>query len=156
MATGHMMTNRGKLIIAQGQWDDAGATDIRVGLCKVQGAAADTQVEVDDLDTVNDLLVTAGCTEADFTNYVRKNLSRTNAAEDDTNNRVNFVASAVTWTTAGGASNNTLYGLFVYDATTDTDDTTRLLISVDWFAASITTNGGNLTYTPATDLYRLS
>ena len=62
----------------------------------------------------------------------------------------------MTWTTAGGATNNTLYGLFVYDATTDTNDTTRQLISVDWFAASITTNGGDLTYTPNTDLYRLS
>jgi len=156
MATGHMMTNRGKLLLAQGNWDDVGATLIRVGLCKVQGAAADTVAEVADLNTVNDLLVTAGCTECDFTNYVRKNLTRTNVAEDDSNDRVNFVASSVTWTAAGGASNNTVFGLFVYDATTDTNDTTRQLISVDWFASSITTNGGDLTYTPATDLYRLS
>ena len=156
MATGHMMTNRGKLLISQGAWDDVGSTLIRCGLVKVQGATADTIAEVADLNTVNDLLATTGSTECDFTNYVRKNLTRTNAAEDDTNDRVNLVAAAVTWTAAGGATNNTVLGLFVYDATTDTNDTTRQLISVDWFASGITTNGGDLTYTPATDLYRVS
>ena len=63
MATGHMMTNRGKLLIAQGAWDDVGSTLIRCGLVKVQGATADTIAEVADLNTVNDLLVTTGSTE---------------------------------------------------------------------------------------------
>lgn len=156
MATGHMATNRGRLLIAQGAWDDVGATIIRVGLVKVQGAAADTQVEVSDLNTVEDLLVTAGCTECDFTNYARKNLSRTAWAEDDTNDRANAVASILTWTAAGGASNNTVYGAFFYDATTDTNDTTRLLISVDWFATGVPTNGGDLSYDPSTNFYRLA
>lgn len=151
-----MLTNRGRLLHGQGVWDDAGATVIRVGLCKVQGAAADTAVEVADLNTVNDLLVTAGCTEADFTNYVRKNLARTNWAEDDTNDRAQAVAALITWTAAGGASNNTLFGAFFYDATTDTNDTTRLLLSVDWFAASITTNGGDLSYDASAGLYRIT
>lgn len=155
MATGHMLTNRGKLLLLQGAWDDAAAGAIKMGLCKVQGAAADTAAEVADLNTVADLITTAGCTEADFTNYVRKVLSRTNAAEDDTNDRVGLDCADVTWTAAGGASNNTLYGAFFYDATTDTNDTTRLLISVDWFAATVTTNGGDITYA-VTDLYRAS
>lgn len=156
MATGHMLTNRGKLFLLQGAWDDSGATAIRVGLCKVQGAAADTIAEVADLNTVADLLVTAGCTEADFTNYVRKNLTRTNFAEDDTNDRVQAVASAVTWSAAGGATNNTIFGAFIYDATTDTNDTTRLLISVDWFASGVPTNGGDFTWDPSAGLYRAS
>jgi hypothetical protein len=63
--------------------------------------------------------------------------------------------SDVTISSAGGGTNNTLYGAFFYDATTDTTDTTRILLSVDWFASTITTNGGNLTYA-VTDLYRLS
>lgn len=155
MATGHFLTNRGKFLLLQGQWDDAGATAIRCGLCKVQGAAADTAIEVADLNTVTDLITTAGSTEADFTNYVRKNLSRTNVAEDDANDRVNMDAADIVWTAAGGASNNTLFGAFFYDATTDTNDTTRLLMSVDWFASSINTNGGDLTYAIA-DLYRAS
>lgn len=154
MATGHMLTNRGRLLLVQGTWDDSAGTAIGIGLLKVQGAAADTQVEVDDLNTVNDLIVTAGCTECDFTNYARKNLSRTNWAEDDANNRAQAVASIVTWTAAGGASNNTIVGAFFYDKATDTNDTTRQLISVDWFASSITTNGGDYSYDPSSGLYR--
>jgi len=155
MATGHFFSNRGKLRIIQGGWDSIGATAIRCALLKVQGAAADTAVEVADLNTMNDLIVTSGCTECDFTNYVRKNLTRTNAAEDDTNDRVNMDASDIVWTAAGGATNNTIVGAAFYDATTDTNDTTRLLLSVDWFASSITTNGGDYTYAIA-DLYRAS
>jgi hypothetical protein len=149
-----MMTNKGRLLLLQGAWDDDASTVIRVGLLKVQGTAADTTAEVADLNTVNDLIVTAGCTECDFTNYARKNLSRTNWAEDDTNDRVQAVASSVTWTAAGGASNNTILGAFIYDATTDTNDTTRLLISVDWFASGVPTNGGDFTYDPSSGLYR--
>lgn len=157
MATGHFATNRGKLLIAQGQWDDAGATIIRMGLVKVQPAAADTAAEVADLNTVNDLLVTAGATECDFTNYARKNLSRTNWAEDDANDRAQAVAAIVTWTAAGGATNNTPLGAFFYDATTDTNDTTRLLLSVDWFAGTPpATNGGDYSYDASSGLYRLT
>src|SRR6185295_7072616 len=155
MATGHMLTNRGRLLLMQGQWDDAAATIIRCALLKVQGAAADTQAEVSDLNTMNDLIVTSGCTECDFTNYARKNLTRTNATEDDANDRVNMDASDIVWTAAGGALNNTILGAAFYDATTDTNDTTRLLISVDWFAAGLPTNGGDVTYAIA-DLYRAS
>jgi hypothetical protein len=156
MATGHWLTNRGKLLLLQGAWDDVGASIIRMGYLQTnQPAAVDTAAEVADLNTVNDLLVTAGCTEATFTNYARQNLSRSVVAEDDTNDRVNLDAADVTINSAGGAVNNTLYGAFFYDATTDTNDTTRLLISVDWFASPITTNGGNLTYAIA-DLYRAS
>lgn len=154
MATGHFLANKGKFLLMQGAWDDDAGTIIRMGLMKVQGTAADTAVEVADLNTVTDLITTAGCTECDFTNYVRKNLSRTNWAEDDANDRAQAVAAAVTWIAAGGASNNTILGAFFYDATTDTNDTTRLLISVDWFAAGITTNGGDYTYDPSAGLYR--
>jgi hypothetical protein len=154
MATGHMLTNRGRLLLVQGAWDDVAATIIRVGLVKVQPAAADTQAEIDDMNTVAELITTAGATECDFTNYARKNLSRTNWTEDDTNNRAQAVAAALTWTAAGGASNNTVLGAFFYDATTDTNDTTRLLLSVDWFATGVATNGGDWTYDPSAGLYR--
>lgn len=155
MATGHMMTNRGKLLHAQGLWDDGTATIIGIGLLKVQGSLADIQTEVDDLNTVNDLIVTAGCTECNFTNYARKNLTRTNWAEDDTNNWAQAVASLLTWTSAGGATNNTIVGAYFYDKTTDTDDSTRLLLSVDWFASSVTTNGSDYRYDPSAGLYRI-
>ena len=153
MATGAWITNRGKLLLMQGAWDDLGASVLKVGLCKVQGATADTEAEVQDLNTVEDLITTAGCTECDFTNYARKALVRSAASEDDTNNRVNMDAGDLTWTSAGGATNNDIYGLFTYDSTTDTSDTTRLLVSVDWFASPVATNGGDFTYA-ISDLFR--
>lgn len=152
MATGHWFTNKGKLLNQQGAWDDNAATTIRIGLLVgTQPAAADTAAKVADLNTVNDLLVTAGATECSVGGYARQNLSRTNAAEDDTNDRVNLDAADVAF--GALATGQTIIGAFVYDATTDTNDTTRLLISVDWFAAGIPTNGGTITYA-ITDLYR--
>jgi hypothetical protein len=154
MATGHWLTNRGKLLLTQGNWDDIGATLIRVGLLVAsQPAAVDTQAEVADLNTVNDLLVVSGCTECSAAGYARQNLTRSNATEDDANDRVNIDAADVAFGTL--ATGQTLFGAFVYDATTDTNDTTRQLVSVDWFASTIPTNGGTFTYTIA-DLYRLS
>jgi len=154
MATGHWLTNKGKLLLAQGAWDDDASTLIRMGLLVgSQPAAADTQAEVADLNTVNDLLVKATATECSVGGYARQNLTRSASAEDDTNDRVNQDASDV----AFGAltTGQTIIGAFFYDATTDTNDTTRLLLSVDWFAAGVPTNGGTFTYNIA-DLYRLA
>lgn len=153
MATGHMMTNRGKLLFAQGYWNLGAAGATRIGLLQTQHHQTDTVAEVADLNTVADLL--AHSNEGTFTNYTRKTLSRSNATEDDANDRVNFVAAPVTWTAAGGVVNNTIYGAFIYDATTDTNDSTRILISVDWFVVPVATNGGDLIYTPST-FYTLS
>ncbi len=153
MATGHWPTNRGRLLITQGRWDTAAATLLRVGLLSVsQPVNADTAAKVADFNTVADL-VAAGATICTATNYVAKNLARSNATEDDTNDRVNMDAADVVWTALGGATNNTLYGAYIYDAGTDTSDTTRLLMSVDWFVTPLATNGGDVTYAIA-DLYR--
>ncbi len=153
MATGNFLTNRGRLLLAQGRWDTAGVTLLRVGLLSVsQPVAADTAAKVADFNTVADL-VDAGATICTATNYVAKNLSRSNATEDDVNDRVNMDAADVVWTALGGAVNNTLYGAYIYDAGTDTSNTTRLLMSVDWFVNPLPTNGGDVTYAIA-DLYR--
>ena len=152
MATGHWFTNRGKLLVIQGAWDDNAASLIRIGLLVgTQPAAVDTAVEVADLNTVNDLLVVSAATECSVAGYARQNLVRTNATEDDANDRVNIDAADV----AFGAltTGQTIIGAFFYDATTDTNDTTRLLLSVDWFTAGVPTNGGPITY-PIADLYR--
>jgi hypothetical protein len=152
MATGHWITNRGKKWLIDGGWTDTGAGELRMGYLSVsQPAALDTETEVNAIDTVSGLLA-AGATEATFTNYARQTLTRGTATEDDTNDRVNMDISDVTIASAGGATNNTLYGAFFYTEGGGTDGT-RELISVDWFASTITTNGGNLTYA-VTDLYR--
>jgi hypothetical protein len=151
----HWLTNRGKLLLMQGHWDDAGATVIRLGLLAGAAipAAIDTEAEVQDLNTVDDLLVLTGVDEPVAGWYTRKNLTRTNAAEDDTNNRVNLDAADVTWTAA--TAGTSIYGAFWYDATTDTTDTTRLLMGVITFASVVPTNGSDLTLTIA-DLVRAS
>jgi len=151
MATGHWITNRGKKWLIDGGWTDTAAGELRMGYLKdSQPASLDTETEVNALNTVTDLLALA--TEANFTNYARQTLTRGTATEDDTNDRVNMDISDVTISSAGGASNNTLYGAFFYTEGGGTDGT-RELISVDWFASTITTNGGNLTYS-VTDLIR--
>jgi hypothetical protein len=155
----HWLSNRGKLLLAQGHWDDAGASVIRVGL--LQGAsipaAIDTEAEIQDLNTVGDLLALTGVDEPATAWYTgapnagRLALVRTNAAEDDTNNRANLDAGNLTWTAATAGDN--IYGAFVSDATTDTNDTTRLFMSLILFASVVPTNGSDLTLT-ITDLYR--
>jgi hypothetical protein len=150
----HWLSNRGRLLLMQGQWDDAGASAIKIGLLKTAiGTGADTAAEVADLNTVTDLLAATGVTEAAFAGYVRKSLTRTNATEDDTNDRVNMDASDVTW--AAAPAGETMVGFFSYDATTDTNDTTRLLLSVGWFASGVPLNGSDFTLTIA-DFIRAS
>ncbi len=89
--------------------------------------------------------VTAG--EATFTNYARRVLTSVAAAEDDTNNRARMTAAnPATYTAAGGTTNNTIVGGYVYrrgTAGADTPTTDPLLAFLDM--ADITTNGGDLT-----------
>lgn len=149
MATGAWLTNRGKknLLLGRGSGFNVGL------LVGTQPAAADTQVEVADLDTVNALLVTAGATECSVGGYARQALASFTATEDDTNDRVNIDYGDVAF--GALATGQTIIGAFVYDDTVDTNDTTRELIYVDWFTAGVPTNGGTFTYAIA-DLIRLS
>lgn len=154
----HWLTNRGKLLLLQGQWDDAGATALKIGLLAGAStpAAIDTEAEIQDLNTVSELLALTGVDEPVGAWYTgagssgRINLTRTNASEDDTNNRVNMDTSNVTYTAA--TLGETIYGAFWYDGTTDTNDTTRLLCGLILFTP-VPTNGSDLTLT-VTDLVR--
>lgn len=149
MATGHWLTNRGKKNLLLGR-----GSGFKIGLLVgTQPAAADTQVEVADLNTVNDLLVTAGATECSAGGYARQTLASFTSTEDDTNDRVNIDWADVAF--GALATGQTVIGAFIYDPTTDTNDTTRELVSVDWFAAGVPTNGGTFTYAIA-DAYRLT
>lgn len=149
----HWLTNRGKLLLLQGAWDDDGATAIKFGLLSGSSipAAIDTEAEIQDLNTVAELLALTGVAEPGAGWYSRKSLTRTNAAEDDTNNRANLAISAVTWTAA--TTGTSIYGAYWYDATTDTNDTTRQLCGVILFASVTPTNGSDLTVS-AGDLVR--
>jgi hypothetical protein len=150
----HWLTNRGKLLLLQGAWDDAGATAIDIGLLvgAAVPAAIDTEGEVQDVATVSAFLALTGVDEPVGGWYTRKDLTRTNATQDDTNNRVNMDASNVTWTAA--TAGETIYGAFWYDATTDTNDTTRQLCGVITFTP-VPLNGSDFTLT-ITDFVRAS
>ena len=149
------LTNIGKQKLMQGQWDDAGASAIKAGF--VVGVSiptgADTEVEIQDIDTVTAFLALTGVTEGTGALATRQSFTRTNATEDDTNNRSNLDTANVTVTSV--AAGQTVQGIFYYDATTDTNDTTRILLGVAWFAAGVPTNGSDFTLT-INDLIRAS
>jgi hypothetical protein len=114
-------------------------------------AGIDTAAEVADLNTVTELLAVASVSEVTGGTYARLALSRTNATEDDANDRVNADAADLVF--ASGAAAQQTWGGFWYDATTDTNDGTRLVMGVFSFASAITFNGSTVTCT-ITDLFR--
>ena len=138
MATGHFLTNKGKQYLMQGKWETGSGTTIQAKLLQgTQNTAADTAAEVADLNLFTDI-IGGGTTEATFTNYVAKTISRVNATENDASDWSALDANDIVWSLAGGAVNNTLIGLAWVDGTS--------LLGVDWFATPITTNGGDFTY----------
>jgi hypothetical protein len=149
MATGHWITAKGAQFLMQGGWDDVAGTNIKMGLLVgSQPATLDTLAEVSNLDFVSSLLALA--TECSVGGYARQNLTRSNATEDDTNDRSNLDAADVAF--GALAAGQTLFGSFTYDEGGGTD-ASRTLISVDWWTASVPTNGGTITVTIA-DHYR--
>lgn len=154
----HWLTNRGKLGYMQGNWDDLAASAIRIGLLVGSSipAAMDTEAEVQDLNNVSELLALTGVDEPTGGWYARAALTRTPAAEDDTNNRVNLDAADVVFANAAVTGGEThIYGAFIEDNTVTTSDTTRLLLDVITYATPVALNGSNLTNAIA-DLIRAS
>ena len=116
-----------------------------VVLLKVAEADA-TLIDYDDL---NALLGAAGNTEADFTNYTRKTLTDADLdafpSPDDTNNRYDIDLPDITYTSAGGASKNTLVkAILCYDSDT-TGGTDANIVPVAHYDFAVTTSGGDIT-----------
>lgn len=109
---------------------------------------AEADATLEDYDTLGAVLAAAGNTEADFTNYARKVLTDSDisaSAVDDTNNRREADIPDQTWSSAGGASNNTTVKLLVcYDSDTTggTDANIVPLVHLDY---AETTTGGDIT-----------
>lgn len=108
-----------------------------------------------DLDTVAELLAVGSVAECDFTNYTRKTLSSLAATQDDTNNRANVDAADVTWSSAGGATNNTPVAAVLYEHVDGTDANDRLIGYYDTNFGTVATNGGDYTITIA-DFLRIT
>jgi len=86
-------------------------SSVNVLILLLQAAEADATL-VDYFD-VAALLLPAGNTEATFTNYARKTGITGTITVDNTNDRVDVDIPDQTWTSAGGASNNSLVKLIV-------------------------------------------
>lgn len=110
--------------------------------------ASETDATLQDYDNLSLLLAAAGNTEATFTNYARKVLSDTDIAaptvDDTANTQWSDIPDQV-YTSAGGATNNTLTKLLVcYDSdTTGGDDTNIIPLTAQDFSA--TTTGSDMT-----------
>lgn len=116
-----------------------------VVLLKLSEADA-TLIDYDDLAAV---LGAAGTTEADFTNYARKVLTDADLdalpAPDDTNNRFDIDLPDQTFTSAGGATNNSLVKALVCFDSDTTGGTDSNIIPCAHYDFVATTDGSNLT-----------
>ena len=131
----NLMFNNQRGSVVQHKRDGA---DLIIVLLKV--AQADATLR--DHDTLAAVLAAAN-TEADFTNYARKTITNANwsVTIDDTGEDASADFADQTWTSAGGASNNTLVKLLV--CTDGANDTAREPLTLHDF--STTTDGNDLT-----------
>lgn len=142
MANGVFNVAKGRVneLIERVEQDDPSGCEIQLKLLKT--AEADATLE--DYDTFSALLAGSN-TEADFTNYATISLTASDVSRtvDDSGNTQYSVITDQTWSSAGGASNNTIVKLVVcYDPLgTDVDAN---LIPLTHHDFSATTNGNDL------------
>jgi hypothetical protein len=114
-----------------------GATACGIMLLKSVEAEA-TLIDRADLAAV----LANGSAEADFTNYARKTGLTGTITVDNTNDRVDCDIPDQTWTSAGGAANNTLVKLVVFYQESAADSGRVPLTHHDF---AVTTDGSELT-----------
>jgi hypothetical protein len=110
---------------------------------------AESDATLIDYDDLGALLGAAGNTEADFTNYARKVVTDSDLAAlpapDDTNNRFDIDMPDQVYSSAGGATNNTLVkAIICYDSDT-TGGTDANIIPCAHYDFAVTTDGTDLT-----------
>lgn len=115
-----------------------GASNVLVLLLK----ANEAETALVDHDDLSVLLAAAGNTEADATNYARKTGITGTITVDDVNDRVDADIPDQTWTSLGGALNNTLTKLIVAYEESAADSGRIPLTHHDF---SVTTDGSDVT-----------
>lgn len=135
MSSGQWATNRCAADIAAGAWVTLPPTSVQVGLLVApQPAAADTQAEIQQMNFLADLTVTAGAVECTASGYARVAIPRGSIVEDDANNRANLPATAdASWPVLGGVVNQQIIGHFMFTEGGGSD-LTRPLWVVRWYA----------------------
>ena len=119
------------------------------GLYVVLLKLAEADATLIDYDNLSLLLAAPGNTEADFTNYVRSEITDSvnipSIAVDDTNDRKEADFPDITITSAGGALNNNIVKAlvcYIPDIVTPGADTTIIPLTHHDFV--VTTNGNDL------------
>jgi hypothetical protein len=132
----------------------ASASKLGIVLLKV----AETDDTLNNYDTLADLLAGSN-TEANFTNYARVWWDQTNITSpspDDSANVVEYDIPDPQWTSAGGATNNTLVKLLVVYDPLGTNVNSNI-IPLTYHDFSVTTDGTTLTaIVNASGFYRVS
>jgi hypothetical protein len=124
-----------------------GTDDALIAVLLQSGGQADN-VLIDN-DTLADVL--ANNAEAAFTNYSRKTLTGVSVTVDDLTNVVRIDADDLTWTSAGGATNNTLAKLLIcYDPDT-TGGNDSEIIPLTAHDVGLTTDGSTIIITLHSD-----
>lgn len=127
--------------------DLPGTDDALIAVLLQSGGQADN-VLIDN-DTLADVL--AGNAEAAFTNYSRQTLTGVSVTVDDLTNVVRIDADDLTWTSAGGATNNTLAKLLIcYDPDTTGGDDSEI-IPLTAHDVGLTTDGSTIIITLHSD-----
>lgn len=145
---GNVVSNLGKGRTAYYSTLPAANDALILLLLKAAGLEADGTLV--DYDTVSALLAAAN-DEADFTNYARKTITSVTVTVDDTNDRVDVDFADQTFSSAGGASNNSLgKAVVAYDPDT-TGGTDADLIPLTYHDFVATTDGNDLVAVVATD-----
>jgi len=103
--------------------------------------ASDSDATLKDLDTVSAVLANGSTTEANFTNYSRATLGSVTVTVDDSTDSVKVDCADVTFSSAGGATNNTCVDVVIYEEVTNDSDSIPLVL----LDAAFTTYGNDVT-----------
>jgi hypothetical protein len=103
--------------------------------------AADSDAVLKDLDTVSAVLANGSTTEATFTNYARATLGSITVTVDDSGDTVKVDCADITFSSAGGATNNTCTDVVIYEEVTNDSDSIPLVM----LDAAFTTDGNDVT-----------
>ena len=144
MADGTFNIAKGKVNGYVDRVDTNDPTNSALIIVLLKVAEADGTLE--DYDTLSALLAGSN-TEADFTNYARKTLTDsdlTAPTPDDTNNWQTADMPDQTWTSAGGATNNTLVKLLVCYDNDSTGGTDANIVPLTHHDFAATTDGSDL------------
>jgi hypothetical protein len=119
----------------------------KVGVLALKVAESDALMR----DRATITAVLSGSTEADFTNYARKTGITATLTVDNSSDWAQVAIPSQTWTSAGGATNNTLAKLVIFYDEGGTDGTRIPLTAHDFV---VITDGSDLTAQVTAGVFR--